>query len=772
MYLGAWSVGGTIYGDIIPYAMSEQLFNQVTTFLSRIVVAFIYAQASGYISSIYMTYSNHIESKNMLIEYLEIHNMPSDVRKHVNKYYEILWNNFRGMDEDEIMGDLPESITKQIKLFVFSGFTEKLTIFPKEDKAAITSLLTRLKINLVPEGEYIIREREIRDCIYFIIRGSVLIVSGGIILATLEQGAIFGEMAIAEIPTVRNASAFCITPVWVGSLSIDDFKIICTSYPSFEHKIQTEVERRKADNLIKTPNIKFKEHSKTASPLKRPSRFINNFEKSWSALSRVSKESSKKGSRQSVYEIDEEEKLEQKFFKNALLQRFNYSGLKNKVKMKVYSFNNQRYQNLKNDSNSNNSRESNNSSHKHKFIENPNVPHSIVESSSENINQLHISKSNSQNKSSSKSKESIEPNLHNLKPVSTGDENKCCKLLENIKRIILILLQVYNIVFIPIQGAYRTKYSIGFIILEVITILFYMTDLLLLWRKYQKIKRNLSKVGFETETNNIVWKSVDAQKKKLVRLKIYFFTSIFSCFPFAMVFSLSGIDQPYLIIYYLKWTRLLKIWPLQRLSNLCKKYYLKITRIVEMLLIYYIFTHLIAWSLICIAYEVPDIRTTWLKRLPVPQPTGVRQYADRTGLSDVSIYCHAFNFAVNTLSHVATGEVSMVTYQERIYWAFLIWFATFMYAFLFGNIASIVSDLAPQKMFFKFYKRYESVMSSLKIEVVPKKLIINIKDYFDFTWSNSHGTPIDELSNKLPPCVNADILAARYSNAVKKFDHF
>ena len=421
MYLGTWTVGGTIYGDIIPYAMSEQLFNQVTTFLSRIVVAFIYAQASGYISSIYMTYSNHIESKNMLIEYLEIHNIPSDVRKRVNKYYEILWNNFRGMDEDEIMGDLPESITKQIKLFVFSGFAEKLTIFPKEDKTAITSLLTRLKINLVPEGEYIIREREIRDCIYFIIRGSVLIVSGGTTLATLEQGAIFGEMAIAEkIPTVRNASAYCITPVWVGSLSIDDFKIICTSYPSFERKIQTEVEKRKADNLTKTPNIKFKEQSKTASPLKRPSRFINNFEKSWSALSRISKESSKKESRQSVYEIDEEEKLEQKFFKNALLQRFNYSGLKNKVKMKVYSFNNQRYQNLKNDSNSNKSRESSNSSHKQRFIDNPNVPHSIVESSSDNINQLHISKSNSQNKSSSKSKESIEPNLQNLKPVSIG----------------------------------------------------------------------------------------------------------------------------------------------------------------------------------------------------------------------------------------------------------------------------------------------------------------------------------------------------------------
>ena len=391
----------------------------------------------------------------------------------------------------------------------------------------------------------------------------------------------------------------------------------------------------------------------------------------------------------------------------------------------------------------------------------------MVESSDENISRIRSSKSNSQNRSLSRVKESGESIVYSLKSISSERWRKWSKWTENVYRIILILLLVYNIVFIPLQGAYRTKFSKEFIILEIITILFYLTDLLLLWRKYRKLKNSLNKVGFEADTNNVVWKPVEVQKKKLVILKIDFVASILSCFPFAMIFSLSEVDKPYLIIYYLKWTRLLKIWPLLRFSNSCKKYYLKTTRIVEMFLIYYIFTHLIAWSLICIAYEEPDIRTTWLKKLPVPQPTGVRQYADKTGLSDVSIYCHAFNFTINTLLHVATGDISMVTYQERIYWAFLILFSTFMYAFLFGSIASIVSDLTPQKMYFKFYKRYESVMSSLKSDVIPKKLISNIKDYFDFTWSNSHGIPIDELLNKLPPCVNADILSARYSNAVK-----
>ena len=378
MYLGAWTVGGTVYGDIVPFAMSEQLYNQVTTFLSRIIVAFIYAQASGYISSIYLTYSSHIESKDMTIEYLEIHNMPVELKKRVNKYFEILWDSFKGMNNDEIMSDLPESISKQMKLFVFYGFTEKLTIFPKEDKAAITSLITRLKISLVPEGEYIIREREIRDCIYFIIRGSVLIISNGINLTTLEQGAIFGEMSIAEkIPTVRNASAFWITPVWVGSLSIEDFKVICASYPNFEEKIQIEVDKRKADNLIKTPNLKSLEIKNKSNSTKRPSKFINNLEKSKSALSKISKDSSKKVSRQSLYEINEEENLKEIIWNQNPQKKSIQISLNNNISIHPPNFINR----INKNTNKYHKIDDWKASLRIKQQENPNTPNSIKENS-------------------------------------------------------------------------------------------------------------------------------------------------------------------------------------------------------------------------------------------------------------------------------------------------------------------------------------------------------------------------------------------------------
>ena len=103
------------------------------------------------------------------------------------------------------------------------------------------------------------------------------------------------------------------------------------------------------------------------------------------------------------------------------------------------------------------------------------------------------------------------------------------KWLHIAKRVTLILLQVYYIIFIPLQGGYRIQFTPLLITIEIFTILLYTFDVLILLSKYRNIKKNLQKIGFESEsTNSIVWKSVDAEKNKLYYLRLYFITSILS----------------------------------------------------------------------------------------------------------------------------------------------------------------------------------------------------------------------------------------------------
>ena len=118
-------------------------------------------------------------------------------------------------------------------------------MLPKDDKAAISALISRLNLQLISEGEYVIRDGEIANCKYFILRSSVNVIKNDVILATLEQGANFGEMTLAaRRPTIRTASALWVTHVSVGSLWITSFDIICASYPICESKTQDEVKKR------------------------------------------------------------------------------------------------------------------------------------------------------------------------------------------------------------------------------------------------------------------------------------------------------------------------------------------------------------------------------------------------------------------------------------------------------------------------------------------------------------------------------------------------
>ena len=59
---------------------------------------------------------------------------------------------------------------------------------------------------------------------------------------------------------------------------------------------------------------------------------------------------------------------------------------------------------------------------------------------------------------------------------------------------------------------------------------------------------------------------------------------------------------------------------------------------------------------------------------------------------------------------MAIGDITSVTVNERALNAFIILCGTFIYAFLFGNIASMVADFAP-KTFIMFRQKYDNVMN-------------------------------------------------------------
>ena len=75
------------------------------------------------------------------------------------------------------------------------------------------------------------------------------------------------------------------------------------------------------------------------------------------------------------------------------------------------------------------------------------------------------------------------------------------------------MLNLYNIVFIPLQAAYQIDYNPGYIVFEVLTLIFYAIDWLLIVMKYKQTAKMLKEM--QTGNNNDdkkLWRSIDDEK--------------------------------------------------------------------------------------------------------------------------------------------------------------------------------------------------------------------------------------------------------------------
>jgi hypothetical protein len=145
----------------------------------------------------------------------------------------------------------------------------------------------------------------------------------------------------------------------------------------------------------------------------------------------------------------------------------------------------------------------------------------------------------------------------------------------------------------------------------------------------------------------------------------------------------------------------------------------------------------------------------------------MRQNPTLDDVTPLSVYIHALWFIANTVSHVAIGDITATTSEERVFVAIFIWFATFLYSFLFGNIVSIVSDFAPKGQML-YFEKYQYVMQRLGPMKDNKSLVSSINEYFDYIWGNEQGGSIEEqFLSDLPQCIRSDIMLCKYQEAIE-----
>ena len=109
--------------------------------------------------------------------------------KRVKEYENILWQDFKGVDEEAVLNELPISMQDDIRQYTLKALIENWELFPKNSPGTLYTLIRKLKMVTYPKFEYVILKGEVADRMYFIVKGKVEVRNEeNEVIATLKHG--------------------------------------------------------------------------------------------------------------------------------------------------------------------------------------------------------------------------------------------------------------------------------------------------------------------------------------------------------------------------------------------------------------------------------------------------------------------------------------------------------------------------------------------------------------------------------------------------------
>jgi voltage-gated potassium channel len=234
------------YGDYYPNHDSnvQIIYTIAIELFGAAMFSYVIANVSSLVSNLDVARSAYRHRLDEVNAFLRSHRIPLDLQERIRDYYSYLWVSQRGVRTSSVLEDFPRNLSQEILLFLNRELLDRVELFRGADELFIREAVQLLTPAVFLPGEYIIRQGEYGDCMYFLAGGEVRILVNGNEVARLGPGSPFGETALVE-NLHRNASVVSVGYGTGYRLSKSDFDGLRAKYPVFDSQVREVVERRK-----------------------------------------------------------------------------------------------------------------------------------------------------------------------------------------------------------------------------------------------------------------------------------------------------------------------------------------------------------------------------------------------------------------------------------------------------------------------------------------------------------------------------------------------
>jgi voltage-gated potassium channel len=131
-------------------------------------------------------------------------------------------------------------------------------------------------------------------------------------------------------------------------------------------------------------------------------------------------------------------------------------------------------------------------------------------------------------------------------------------------------------------------------------------------------------------------------------------------------------------------------------------------------------------------------------------------------------YVRSLYWTVVTMTTVGYGDITPARNVEYVFAILVILAGASLYAYIIGNIASLLSNLDAAKV--AFWNRADAVNQYLRSRQVPNALNEHIRGYYEYLWARHHGLADKDMFVELPESVRIDLLHHLTGDLLKDFE--
>ncbi|XP_076156970.1 voltage-gated delayed rectifier potassium channel KCNH8 [Alosa pseudoharengus] len=249
LYFTLSSLTSVGFGNVSANTDAEKIFSICTMLIGALMHALVFGNVTAIIQRMYSRWSLYHTRTKDLKDFIRVHHLPQQLKQRMLEYFQTTWSVNNGIDSNELLKDFPDELRSDITMHLNKEILE-LSVFSSASRGCLRSLSLHIKTTFCAPGEYLLRQGDALQALFFVCSGSMEVLKDGMVLAILGKGDLIGaNMSIEDRVVKTNADVKSLTYCDLQCINLRGLYEVLDLYPEYSHRFCQDIQQDLTYNL-------------------------------------------------------------------------------------------------------------------------------------------------------------------------------------------------------------------------------------------------------------------------------------------------------------------------------------------------------------------------------------------------------------------------------------------------------------------------------------------------------------------------------------------